>query len=256
MLVTGLCLGPCGAGWKTGSVDEAATLKAQVWRSQTQGFQEFDVPRHDSQTVLDVVSWIQAYADPTLTYRFACRVGVCGSCAMMVNGVPRWTCRTHVEKVSKGPVIKIAPLRNLPVIKDLAADLDPFFDKWIAAGGRHHPTASRREEIAAIAPDDEMRTAADSGIECINCAVCYAACDTVAGISDYFGPAALQRAWTLLNDARDGARDEILNAATGSTGCYNCHSIGSCTAHCPSELDPLAAIAGLKRAGVRKAMGR
>ena len=87
----------------------------------------------ESQTILDVVAWIQQYADPTLSYRYACRVGMCGSCAMMVNGVPRWTCRTHVKQVLKDNAITIAPLRNLPVIKDLAADMDPFFDKWVAA---------------------------------------------------------------------------------------------------------------------------
>ena len=84
----------------------------------------FDVPQLENQTVLDVVSWIQQNSDPTLTYRFACRVGMCGSCAMMVNGVPRWTCRTHVNKVAKNGEIHVAPLRNLPVIKDLVADMD------------------------------------------------------------------------------------------------------------------------------------
>ncbi len=91
----------------------------------------FEVPAFDNQTVLDVVSWVQQNADPTLSYRFACRVGMCGSCAMMVNGVPRWTCRTHISKVSDGNTLTIGPLRNLPVIKDLVVDMDPFFDKWI-----------------------------------------------------------------------------------------------------------------------------
>lgn len=87
----------------------------------------FKVPAYDNQTVLDVVSWVQQNADPTLSYRFACRVGMCGSCAMMVNGVPRWTCRTHISKVLDGNAVTIGPLRNLPVIKDLAVDMDPFF---------------------------------------------------------------------------------------------------------------------------------
>ena len=77
-------------------------LKVSVWRGGAEGsFQEFDVPRHPSQTVLDVVTYIQRKLDPTLAYRFACRVGMCGSCAMTVNGVPRWTCRTHVDKVAR-----------------------------------------------------------------------------------------------------------------------------------------------------------
>ncbi len=217
--------------------------------------QTFEVPAYDNQTVLDVVSWIQQNADPTLTYRFACRVGMCGSCAMMVNGVPRWTCRTHVSKVLDGNAIEVGPLRNLPVIKDLAADMDPFFDKWVAAEGRHHPTRSRDEEIAPIDPIAAERQEANAGIECINCSVCYSACDTVAGNPDYLGPAALQRAWTLYNDAKDADRDAILDAVSAKGGCHSCHSMGSCTAYCPNELDPLSAIAGLKRATAKRFFG-
>jgi len=197
----------------------------------------FEVPAYANQTVLDVVSWVQQNIDPTLSYRFACRVGMCGSCAMMVNGVPRWTCRTHISKVLEGDRVTIAPLRNLPVIKDLAVDMDPFFEKWVAAEGVHHGTATRDEEIAPVDVTAPARIEANAGIECINCAVCYAACDTVAGNPDYLGPAALQRAWTLLNDAKDGGREEILAAVSGRGGCHNCHSMGSCTAYCPNELD-------------------
>ena len=165
------------------------TISVSILRSDPSAQRDFDVPHHDSQTVLDVVSWVQAYVDPTLTYRFSCRVGVCGSCAMMVNGVPRWTCRTHINKAATSGHLTIGPLRNLPVIKDLAADLDPFFDKWTEAGGHHHPTATRDDPVTDIPPDQPNRRAADKGIECINCAVCYAACDTVAGNSEYLGPA-------------------------------------------------------------------
>jgi fumarate reductase iron-sulfur subunit len=209
--------------------------------------QEFEVPAHENQTVLDVVSWVQQNADPTLSYRFACRVGMCGSCAMMVNGVPRWTCRTLISKVLKGKEVTIGPLRNLPVIKDLAVDMDPFFDKWIAAEGVHHGALTRDDPIPEIDADSDERAEANAGIECINCSVCYAACDTVTGNADYLGPAALQRAWTLLNDAKDAGRAAILEAVSGRGGCHNCHSIGSCTAYCPNELDPMSAIAGLKR---------
>ena len=208
---------------------------------------EFEVPAYESQTVLDVVSWIQQNADPTLSYRFACRVGMCGSCGMMVNGVPRWTCRTHISKVLDGGRVSIAPLRNLPVIKDLAVDMDPFFDKWVQAEGVHHGELSRHDEIKAVDETTADRQAANQGIECINCSVCYAACDAVSANPDYLGPAALQRAWTLLKDEKDTGRAKILNAISGRGGCHNCHSMGSCTAYCPNELDPMSAIAGLKR---------
>jgi len=101
-----------------------------------------------------------------------------------------------------------------------------------------------------------QRQEANAGIECINCSVCYAACDTVAGNPDYLGPAALQRAWTLLNDAKDEGRVAILDAVSGSGGCHNCHSMGSCTVYCPNELDPMSAIAGLKRETMRNAFRR
>ena len=216
----------------------------------------FDVPAQDNQTVLDVVSWVQQNADPTLSYRFACRVGMCGSCAMMVNGVPRWTCRTHILKVLNEDSVEIGPLRNLPVIKDLAVDMDPFFDKWVAAEGVHHGALTRDDPIPEIDETAPARVEANAGIECINCSVCYAACDTVTGNDAYLGPAALQRAWTLLNDAKDEGRVAILDAVSGRGGCHNCHSIGSCTAYCPNDLDPMSAIAGLKRESAKAFFGR
>lgn len=225
-------------------------MKVSVWRGDAKGggFQSFDVPAHENQTVLDVVAWIQQNDDPTLSYRFACRVGMCGSCAMRVNGEPRWTCRTHVKKVLKDNSIEIAPLRNLPVIKDLAADMDPFFDKWVKAEGLFHPSKTRSDAIEEISPESPEREEANAGIECINCSVCYSSCDTVTGNPDFLGPAALNRAWTLYNDAKDAGRQSILDAVSGSGGCHNCHSMGNCANYCPMELNPMNSIAGLKRA--------
>jgi len=232
------------------------TVTIQRGDQHDQHMDTFTVPAFSNQTVLDVVSWIQQNEDPTLTYRFACRVGMCGSCAMMVNGVPRWTCRTHVKNALKGQYLEIAPLRNLPVIKDLVTDMDPFFDKWIDAEGHHHASLTRNDEFAAITPTNPKRMTANEGIECINCAVCYSACDTVKNNAEYLGPAALQRAWTLLNDDRDEQDETIIDAVSGSSGCHNCHSMGSCTVYCPNELDPMSAIAGLKRETTKRALRR
>lgn len=232
-------------------------MKVSVWRSAVPDgvpegrFQTFDVPVQESQTVLDVVTWIQRHADATLAYRFACRVGMCGSCAMMVNGEPRWTCRTHVQTVLKDGRLQIAPLRNLPVIRDLVTDMTAFFDKWVRAEGVFRPTRTRDDEIERISPESPMRIEANAGIECINCAVCYSACDAVADNPDYLGPAALNRAWTLVNDARDGAREARLDAVSAAGGCHSCHSMGSCAVYCPNQLNPTASIAGLKRETVR-----
>jgi succinate dehydrogenase hydrophobic anchor subunit len=111
--------------------DTRPELTVSLWRGARQGrYQTYNVPLRENQTVLDVVTFVQRHLDPTLSYRFACRVGVCGSCAMTVNGRPRWTCRTHVSRVAKGGRLEIGPLENLPVIKDLATDMREFFEKW------------------------------------------------------------------------------------------------------------------------------
>jgi fumarate reductase iron-sulfur subunit len=225
-----------------------STLKVKVWRGRDEGaFQQFEVPRLESQTVLDVVTHIQRSIDPTLAYRFACRVGMCGSCAMTVNGRARWTCRTPVSRVGAGNQLEIAPLTNLPVIKDLVTDMSEFFDKWAAARGQFQPTRTRKDDFARVRPDSLERQQVDAGIECIGCGVCYASCDVVTWNPAYLGPAAMNRAWTLVNDVRDGARDERLAAVAGDAGCHACHTHMSCTERCPKKIAPTAAIAGLKR---------
>lgn len=226
------------------------TLTVAVWRGREEGrYQEYETPRQESQTVLDVITYIQRHIDPSLSYRFACRVGVCGSCAMTVNGGPRWTCRTHVDKVVDGSNrLEVAPLRNLTVIKDLSVDMTDFFDKWAKAKGRFTGKRTRHDDFAAVAPDSPKRKAASAGIECIGCGVCYSACDVVAWNKDYLGPAALNRAWTLVNDERDISNMERLKAVAGGGGCQACHSQQGCVERCVKRLNPTAAIAGLKRA--------
>lgn len=225
-------------------------LEVSLWRGDDHSgtFRTYQVPSQDSQTILDVVTWIQQNLDPNLSYRYACRVGMCGSCAMTVNGVPRWTCRTHVKKVLKADAgLEIKPLRNLPIIKDLAVDMTPFFDKWVAAEGVFHGGKSRQDPLETIDPNASQRVAASDAIECINCAVCYSACDVVAKQKAYLGPAALNRAWSLVNDQRDHAQSQRLQAVSQEGGCQNCHSQQGCARHCPNDLNPTASIAGLKR---------
>jgi fumarate reductase iron-sulfur subunit len=223
-------------------------LKVSVWKGGAEGaFHEFEVPRLPSQTVLDVVTYIQRVLDPTLAYRYACRVGMCGSCAMTVNGVPRWTCRTHVDKVAHAERLQIGPLKNLPVIRDLVTDMREFFDKWARAKGQFEGRRTRDRDFEGIKPSSPQRLQVDAAIECIGCAVCYSACDVVAWNRDYLGPAALNRAWTLVKDERDGAGLERLRAVAGDAGCHSCHTHMSCTERCPKHLSPTASIAGLKR---------
>ena len=145
------------------------SLKVKVWRGKQDGtFVSYDVPRRESQTVLDVVTYIQRHLDSTLSYRFSCRVGMCGSCAMTVNGVARWTCRTHVSKVVSDGELEIAPLSNLPVVKDLATDMSEFFDKWARGKGQFKGARTRHEDFASVDPASKARQAASAGIECLS----------------------------------------------------------------------------------------
>jgi fumarate reductase iron-sulfur subunit len=230
-------------------------LEVRIWRGRETGeFQRYAVPRLESQTVLDVVSYVQRRLDPTLSYRFACRVGMCGSCAMTVNGKARWTCRTHVSKVAADGRLEIAPLANLPVVRDLVTDMTPFFEKWQRARGRFRGSTTRHDDFARVPPDTPERRRVDAGIECIGCGVCYSACDVVSWNPDYLGPAALNRAWTLINDVRDTDRRARLAAVAGDAGCHACHTHMTCTERCPKQLSPTAGISGLKRLALAAAL--
>ncbi len=227
-------------------------LKVEIWRSAGGGkLSNFEVPRLDKQTILDVVTYIQRKLDNTLSYRYSCRVGMCGTCAMTVNGVPRWTCRTQAAVFDSENRIRIEPLRNFPVIKDLVVNMDPFFDKWQNAGNTFHPAVSDASDFAKVRPDSVNRQAANQAIECIGCGVCNAACDVVKWSPDYLGPAALNRLWSLYNDERQASRDQLLVQNASDSGCLGCHTTQSCTRYCPKELDPSGSIAGLKRQTLR-----
>jgi fumarate reductase iron-sulfur subunit len=233
-----------------------ATLHVEVWRgTETGQFQSFELPRRAHQTILDVVTEIQREHDATLSYRFACRVGMCGSCAMVVNGRPRWTCRTRVDDVIEaGKNLRLEPLRNLTVVKDLAVEMTQFFDKWKDAKGYFEPGLQPQTDFAVVPPATTERQAADAGIECIGCGVCYSACDVVAWDKGYLGPAALNRAWTLVNDVRDQGREARLDAVSADNGCQACHTHMSCTTFCPKAIAPTYSIAGLKRAVLRRSL--
>ena len=150
--------------------------------------------------VLDILFKIKNEIDPSLTFRRSCAHGVCGSCAMNIDGTNTLACTKAISDV-KGD-IKIYPLPHMPVIKDLVVDMDTFFDKWIAVGGVHHPSKNRHQSIEKISESSAERISANEAVECINCGVCYASCDVVSANSDYFGPAALNRAWSLVNDVK------------------------------------------------------
>jgi fumarate reductase iron-sulfur subunit len=205
----------------------------------------YQVPRLEKMTVLDALAYIQRHCDRSLAFRYACRLGMCGTCTVMVNGVPRWACRTSIERLGV-PTIRFMPLRFLPVIKDVLVDYAPFFAKYRAAQAYFVP-GEARPEVAPIRPQSRERRAIDPNLECITCGACYASCTMLAHDAEYLGPAALNRAFTLIRDSRDGAGAERLAAVGGEHGCWRCHSLFNCTEVCPKHLSPTRAITGLKR---------
>lgn len=223
-------------------------LAVDIWRGEEAGsYRSYEVPRMSRQTVLDIVTYVQRELDSTLSYRFSCRVGMCGTCAMTVNGKPRWTCRTQAALFNNESRIRIGPLRNFPVIKDLVVNMDDFFQKWDTASGDLESDVADSKAFAKIRPDSQRRQAVDQAIECIGCGVCHAACDIVKWNPNYLGPAALNRTWTLANDERNGNRFDIFRTTATASGCLSCHTTRSCTEYCPKELDPSGSIAGLKQ---------
>lgn len=234
-----------------------AELLVRIWRGgETGGLETYRVPDRPGQTVLDVLGWVRRYREPALAYRFACRVGACGSCALTVNGRPRRACRTPVAGVAKGGTLTLEPLRNLPRVKDLVTDLRPFLDSFAKAGAVFTGARTRHEPRVEPLPPPEDRRTVDAAGSCIGCAICWSACDVVGWQPGYLGPAALDRAWALVNDPRHADREVTADRATGSGGCHGCHSQGSCARHCPIGLDPTQGIGGLKRLSLTQLLRR
>lgn len=213
-------------------------------------FDQFEVETYENSTVLDTLFTILENSDSNLSFRCSCRLGMCGSCAMLINGREGLACRTKMHKLSD-PVV-IQPLRNLPVIKDLAVDMAPFFEKWesikpyfVSKEGRDSNT------FAKIPNNSEQRGIIDQSLDCITCGACWSACTIVALDDDYIGPAALNRAYTLIEDERDGGRESRMDVAAGEHGAERCHTLFNCMEVCPKHLKPTWAIQKIKSKAVR-----
>jgi fumarate reductase iron-sulfur subunit len=198
--------------------------------------------------VLDALVEVQRAQDPTLAFRYACRVGMCGSCAMVVNGRERWACRTRLASLG-GPVVSLRPLYHFPLLRDLVVDMAPFNARLAGVGAAFVPRAEA-EPYAAIPGDGAERQAIDAAIECIGCGMCLSACTIVARNARFPGPAALNRAFTLERDRRDAGAAARWDVLLGDDGLARCHGQGNCTAVCPMGLAPSDSIVRLRRRAV------
>jgi fumarate reductase iron-sulfur subunit len=203
--------------------------------------EDFDVPLHDNWVVLDGLNYIKDELDGSLAYRWSCRMGICGSCGMNVDGEPKLTCGTFLSDYAPGPV-RVEPLANFPVIRDLVVDISDFMEKL--------PTVSPwivRDDERSIDEGEYLQTPHELDeykqySMCINCMLCYSACPIYGLNEEFVGPAAIALAQRYNLDSRDEGAADRLEALIHPDGLWGCTFVGECTTACPKDVDPAGAI--------------
>jgi succinate dehydrogenase/fumarate reductase iron-sulfur protein len=224
-----------------------AVYHIKLARSDPNSEGNFTLELDSRMTVLDALFIIQREHDPSLSFRCSCRVGMCGTCAMRINWMPRLACQTRVETL-KADSITIAPLATLPVAKDLVVDLGPFFAKWKKVRPALHPKNKGSKELAIVPPDSEFGKQALVKRDCITCGACYSVCGIAGSNAEYLGPAAINRAMLRLLDPRDGNVDDRVAVLNDETGVWRCHTQFNCVAACPKNINLTDSIMKMKRA--------
>jgi fumarate reductase iron-sulfur subunit len=223
---------------------ETVSLEIRRYRPEDESepsWQRYEVPLRREWMVLDALNHIKDHLDGTLSYRWACRMGVCGSCGMMVNGEPALTCATYLESAGPG-AIRIEPLRGFPVIRDLVGDITDFLQKL----GRVRPWIVREteklvEEGEYLQSPDELANYKQYSM-CINCMLCYAACPIYELEPEFIGPAAIALAQRYNLDSRDEGARERMEILSHEEGIWSCTFVGECSVVCPKNVDPAGAI--------------
>ncbi|NOZ72546.1 MAG: succinate dehydrogenase iron-sulfur subunit [Chloroflexi bacterium] len=207
--------------------------------------QEYQVKMTAGMTVLDALHEIKTHQDGSVTFRRSCRHGICGSCAMNINGRNTLACETPLKnEIHKGK-ITIAPLPYLPVIKDLVVDRSSFWKQYL----RVKPWLIPPEDV----PEKEFRMspaeveALHNAETCIMCGACYSSCTVIGLNKRYIGPHALLKAFMRVLDPRDAAPGERLADLDGADGVYRCHTVFNCIDACPKGLNPTQAIETLRK---------
>jgi fumarate reductase iron-sulfur subunit len=210
-------------------------------RDDSPSLQSYTVPLRKDWVVLDALNHIKDKIDGSVTFRWSCRMGVCGSCGMMVNGKPKLTCATFLSSYAPGPV-RVEPLRYFPVVRDLVVEMSDFMTKF----RKVKPWLVRKEE-KPISAGEYLQT--PQQLEhykqfsmCINCTLCYAACP-VYGLDPFFvGPAAIAMAQRYNLDSRDQGAEERMDILAQHEGIWGCTFVGECTKACPKNVDPAGSI--------------
>lgn len=211
-------------------------------------FQSFTVPFRDDWVVLDALNYLKDQVDGSISFRWSCRMGVCGSCGMMVNGTPRLSCSAFLKEYYPGPV-RVEPLANFPVERDLVVSLDDFMKKLKGV----KPWIIRKEE-KPVSEGEYIQTPAELAnfkqfSMCINCLLCYAACPVYGLQPDFVGPAALALAHRYNLDSRDEGQELRKEVVFSHEAVWECTFVGECSVVCPKDVDPAGAIQQEKVAG-------
>lgn len=223
---------------------EKVVLQVTRYRPEQEAepaIQEYEVAYTDDWVILDALNYIKDNIDGSLSYRWSCRMGICGSCGMMVNGEPKLTCATFVSDYAPGPV-RIEPLRYFPIIRDLAVDTNDFMKKlksvkpWIIS--KTEKSVSAGEHLQSPEELDQYKQFS----MCINCMLCYAACPVYGLDPTFTGPAAIALAQRYNMDSRDEGARERLDVLSDHEGIWGCTYVGECTKVCPKNVDPAGAI--------------
>jgi len=220
------------------------TLQVSRYRPETDSgatVQEYEVPCPKDWVILDGLNYVKDRLDGTLSYRWSCRMGICGSCGMTVNGEPKLTCATFLADYAPGPVL-VEPLRNFPVIRDLVVEIGDFMRKLVSV----KPWIIRGEEKPLSEGEyrqtpDELQDYKQFSM-CINCMLCYAACPIYGLDPKFIGPAAIALAQRYNLDTRDQGAPERLEILSEHEGIWGCTFVGECTKVCPKNVDPAGAI--------------
>ena len=211
-------------------------------------YQEYEIPNIKGMTVLEALIYIKENLDSTLSFRYSCRMGVCGSCGMYINGLPRLACHTQIAELHTNEV-KVSPLPNHKIVRDLVSDLDLFFNKHKEL----KPYIIRKDKKELDNPTGEyLQSTQDKELYfqfsyCIKCGICYSACPTVATDFTFYGPQAMTQAFRYSKDTRDEGFKERAEKLDKSYGPWRCHFAGACAQACPKGVDPALGIQLLKR---------
>ncbi|MBI3953398.1 MAG: succinate dehydrogenase/fumarate reductase iron-sulfur subunit [Chloroflexi bacterium] len=217
-------------------------------RERSPRFEQFSLEVGEYDSVLDGLIKVREELDGSLALRCSCRAAICGSCAMRVNGEPRLMCKTRVRDVAEDGQVKVEPIGNLPVLKDLVVDMGPFWEKVRAVKPWLEPPPEKPER-EYLAPNEAMREVVGA-LACVMCGACVSNCTVWEVDPNFLGPAALAKAHRFVADPRNSDNAERLKQLGEYTGIWDCTHCFYCVQACPKDVAPMERILALRREAI------